>query len=156
MKYFIIIIIGLINSPSFTQCNCKTLIRTDGTVIQCPPQMVSSDKETEIGLAVASNGVSEYLTLTIRFNSVANEVSGEITFWLENGEYFSLPFVNGGLSYIDGSQMAQAVFSLESLPKAKLKNSNIKTIGFKLSDGLRRSYQVTSNPDIIKNQLNCF
>jgi len=83
-KIIIIICLMLKSFTIFCQFNCQTLKRPDGTIIQCAPDMVSSDTETEIGLAIATSGEQKYLTIMVRFLGSAKEVKGEITIWLED------------------------------------------------------------------------
>lgn len=155
-KYILtILLLSLITQSIYCQCNCQTLNRSDASIKQCSPSMVSSDNQTEIGLAVATNGAQKYLTLTIRFFGAAQTLVGDLTIWLEDGTYFSLEYVNGGLVYIDNSQVANAVFILDTESITKFNGSNLKTVAFSLTDGLRRSYKVNSNNNIVKQQLNC-
>jgi len=63
--------------------------------------------------------------------------------------------VKAQLAYIGNSQVANAVFLTNSADVDKLKKSKIKTITFKLKDQLTRTYQATSNSDVLVNQLQC-
>jgi hypothetical protein len=158
MKIFILIlVIHLSTNQLIAQCNCEKIKRDDGTtVIQCPPLQVSADNTSQIGLSLASNGETKFLGLTIRFKGTSINVIGDITIRLEDNNMISLKLVDSALSYIGNSQVTNAIFALTEAKETILKNSNIKTLSFTLKDNLLYTYEVTTNSNVIKNQLACF
>jgi len=158
MKKLIIIIFNLlIFNTSYSQCNCETIKREDGLkVIQCYPLPVASDNTTQIGLALASNGTNNFITITIRFQNTAKNIIGDLNILLEDNNMITFQLVNAGLSFIGNNEVAQGVFSLSDKQLGKIKLSKLKTINLKLSDGLLRSYKAESNKDILIKQAKCF
>lgn len=155
-KILVIVFLFTIIRFSFGQCNCEKIYRGDGqTIVQCPPDIIAYDSKTQIGLSIASNGEDNFVTLTIRFIGNAKNVTSGLTLRLLDNNMITLSLVNQGKSYIDGSEVTQAIFQLSNYNKAKLSSSNINTINFNLSDGLNRSYKATSNSSILKNQIKC-
>ena len=54
-KTILIFALAFISNLSFSQCNCETIKRDDGTnIVQCNSLPVASDNNTQIGLAIAS------------------------------------------------------------------------------------------------------
>jgi hypothetical protein len=141
---------------SYSQCNCENIKREDGTkVVQCIPLPISSDANTEIGLAIASNGKSNFVSLTIRFKNSAQKINGDLTIVLADNNLIKLSLVNNGLAFIGNSQVAQGVFLLNDSQKLKISKSKIKTISFELTDGLIRTYQGKMNTGILMEQVKC-
>ena len=138
------------------QCNCEKINRDDGTTVtQCNALPVAYDNTTQVGLAAASNGEDKFITITVRFKSTAQDVAGDLSIRLADNNFMTFELVNSGLSFIGNSQVAQGVFLANETDIAKLKKSGIKTISFKLKDGLLRTYQATSNADVLKKQVAC-
>jgi hypothetical protein len=138
------------------QCNCEKIYRDDGTTVtQCNALPVAYDNTTEVGLAAASNGINKFVTVTVRFNSTAQDITGDLSIRLEDNNLMTFELINAGLSFIGNSQVAQGVFTAKETDIAKLKTSGIKIISFKLEDGLLRTYEASSNSDILKKQLTC-
>jgi hypothetical protein len=138
------------------QCNCEKINRDDGTkVTQCNALPVAYDNTTQVGLAAASNGIDRFITVMVRFKSTAQDITGDLSIRLADNNLMTFELVNAGLSFIGNSQVAQGVFTAKETDIAKLKKSRIKTISFKLKDGLLRTYEASSNSDILKNQLTC-
>lgn len=158
MKNFILILVIFLSANRLiAQCNCEEIKRDDGTTVtQCPPLQVSADNTTQIGLSLASNGETKFLGLTIRFKGTAINVIGDITIRLADNNMISLKLVQSALSYIGNSQVTNAIFALTEANEDILKKSNIKTLSFLLNDNLLHTQQVTTNSNIIKNQLACF
>lgn len=138
-------------------CNCQKLIKDDIVVRQCQILPVANDNATQIGLGVGCIKDNVLLTLTVRFLNTAIEIDKtyELSIWLENGNVVDLAFFNGGLAYIGNSQVSQGVYMIDPTQKQKLRASPIKTVAFKLNDGLRRIYQAKMNSGVIFEQLNC-
>jgi len=138
-------------------CNCQKMIKEDNVVLQCQTLPVANDNTTQIALSAGSVNKSPYVCLTVRFKDTAIEIdkSFELHLWLEDGTVVDLQYLNGGLALIENSQMAHGIYPLNSIQIVKLKASNIKIVAFKLTDGLRRSYQIKMNSDILSNQLKC-
>lgn len=153
---FLFLLGFLLSIDSFSQCNCETIKRDDGTnIVQCNVVQVASDNTTQIGLAAASNGEGIFITITIRFKNSAQNIVQNLFIRLEDNNMLSLPYVNSGLSYIGNSQVANGIFSLSELQAVKLKNSTIKTISVNLSDGFLRTYQLIMNNDVLMKQIKC-
>lgn len=142
---------------SQTNCNCQKIDKNGVIIFQCQTLPVAYDNSTQIGLGIGSINKNPCLSLTVRFKNAAMELdkSFELHFWLEDGNVVDLEYLNGGLAYMGNSQVAQGVYLISSDQQSNLQASKIKTVAFKLSDGLRRSYQVKMNPDILSNQLKC-
>ena len=142
---------------SQNDCNCQKMIKDDNIVLQCQTVPVSNDNTTQIALSAGSVNKSPYVSLTVRFKDAAIEIdkSFELQLWLVDGNVVDLQYLNGGLAQMGNSQVAQGIFPLNSGQLIKLKASNIKVIAIKLTDGLRRSYQIKMNSDILSNQLKC-
>jgi len=156
---FTLIVLLFLASVGYSQndCNCQTINKNGAIIFQCQILPVANDNTTQIGLGIGSINKNPYISLTVRFKDKAMELDKgfELHFWLENGNVVDLKYLNGGLAYMGNSQVAQGVYVMSSAQKSNLKASNIKTVAFKLTDGLRRSYQIKMNPDILSNQLKC-
>lgn len=155
-KTILIFVLTFISNLSYSQCNCETIKRDDGTnVVQCNPFPVASDNNTQIGLAIASNGESNFVTVTIRFSDKAQNITGDLTLRLNDNNLLTLSLINNGLAYIGNNEVAQGVYILNSNHKNKITNSSIKTISLKLSDNLTRTYKGEMNTDILMKQVKC-
>lgn len=156
MKIILIIVIISSSISLKSQCNCQKTIREDGTnITQCPPTPISYDDNSQIGLSAATNGINTYINLMIRFATKAQEISSDLTLSLEDGNQITLPLANKGLAYIDNSEISQAVFETTILQQSKIKASEIKTVSFKLANGLLYTYQPKLNANILILQLEC-
>jgi hypothetical protein len=141
---------------SYSQCNCETIKRDDGTnVVQCNPLPIASDNTTQIGLAIASNGESNFVTIAVKFKNKAQNISSDLTIRLNDNNLIKLSLVNNGLSYIGNSQVAQGIFILNDNQKIKISKSKIKTISLKFNDGFLRTYKGEMNTGILMSQVNC-
>lgn len=142
---------------SQNDCICQTINKKGVIVFQCQTLPVANDNSTQIGLGVGSINKSPYVSLTIRFKETAIELdkSFELHLWLEDGNTVDLQYLNGGLVQMGNSQVAQGIYPLNSDQKSNLKASRIKTVAFKLTDGLRRNYQIKMNSDVILYQIKC-
>lgn len=155
-KLLILISLIFISNFSFSQCNCETIKRDDGTnVVQCNSLPVASDKSTQIGLAIASNGEADFVTVTVRFFGKTQNIAGDLTLRLSDNNLLTLSLINKGLAYIGDSEVAQGVFMLNTNHKSKISNSSIKTISLKLTDGLIRTYKGEMNTNILMQQVKC-
>ena len=141
---------------SYSQCNCETIKRDDGTnVVQCNPLPIASDNTTQIGLAIASNGESNFVTITVKFKNKAQNISSDLTIRLNDNNLMKLSLVNNGLSYIGNNQVAQGIFILNDNQKIKISKSKIKTISLKFTDEFLRTYKGEMNTGILMSQVNC-
>jgi len=133
------------------------MVKDGNTVLQCQTLPVANDNTIQIALSIGSVNKSPYVSLTVRFKDTAIEIdkSFELQIWLEDGNVVDLQYLNGGLVLIENSQMAHGIYPLNSVQVVKLKASNIKVVAIKLTDGLRRSYQIKKNADIVSDQLKC-
>jgi len=137
-------------------CDCEVINREDGTnVTQCIPLPVASDKLLEVGLAIASNEIDKYVTVTIRFLGSALRIKDDFNIRLKDNSMITLKLVNEGLSYIGNSQVAQAVFSLSNSQIQKISNSELLTISLRLEDNLIHTLDCTKNISILKEQIQC-
>lgn len=155
-----IFLLAVIAMPAlcYGQCDCENITRDDGSqVVTCNSLPVSSDKTTQIGLSAASNGSENYITLTIRFKGSAKNLSksGKLSIRLDDNNMIDVSLVNQQLSHVGNSQVAQGVFNLSPSQAIKLTNSNIKTVSFKLTDALLRTYQGLQNKNVLVRQLAC-
>ncbi len=157
MKAIILVItFTLITLLTNGQCNCETIHRDDGiTVTQCESLLIASDNITQVGMAMASNGYDKFITITIRFATTAQTISGNLIIRLVDNNLITFELVNSGLSFIGNNQVAQAVFLTNQTDIAKLEKSNINTISFSLDDGLVRTHLASSNVDVLKTQVVC-
>jgi len=138
------------------QCNCETINRDDGTTVSiCPTLPIAYDNTTQVGLAIGSNGHDKFVTLTVRFKAAAKDIIGDLSIRLDNNFLMTLELINAQLAYIGNSQLAQGVFLAMEADIVNFKKSEIKTISFKLKDKLLRTFQTTSNADVLKKQLDC-
>lgn len=141
---------------AYGQCNCEKINRDDGTIInQCSALPVAYDNSTQVGINAASNGENIFITLTIRFQTTAKNIVGNLSLRLVDNNLLNFSYVNSGLSFIGNSEVAQGIFLIKETDIAKLKTSRIMTISFKLNDGLLRTYQVNTNADVLKSQVSC-
>jgi hypothetical protein len=153
---YLLLTLILISNLSFSQCNCETINRDDGTkIVQCNSLPVASDNNTQIGLAIASNGEANFVTVTMRFSGKAQNITGDLTLRLRDNNLLTLSLINNGLAYIGNNEVAQGVFMLNSNHKSKVSNSSIKTISLKLSDNLIRTYRGEMNTSILMQQVKC-
>ena len=116
---------------------------------------VAYDNSTQVGINAASNGENIFITLTIRFQTTAKNIVGNLSLRLVDNNLLNFSYVNSGLSFIGNSEVAQGIFLIKETDIAKLKTSRIMTISFKLNDGLLRTYQVNTNADVLKSQVSC-
>jgi hypothetical protein len=126
------------------------------STIVCNPFPIGGDNSTQIGLAAAWNGEEVFITATIRFRSLAQNIGGNMTIRLEDNNMLVLPSVNSDLSFIGNSQVAQAVFSLTNEQLQKLKSSKLRVVSLDMSDGPRRVYEATMNKNILSSHIACF
>lgn len=153
-KLYLIFFLLLSYEVTFGQCNCQKMIKEGGTIVTCPPNVVSYDNTTAIGLSVGKSKNDVFITVTIGFKESAKKVDSKLTLWIMDGNSINIELFNGGLAYIKDSQVAHGVYKLNESQINKLKKSNIRTVAFSLTDGLRRTYTAKSNADIIANYLN--
>ena len=138
------------------QCNCEKINRQDGTqVTQCEPKMVAYDNSSQVGIAAASNGMDDFLTITVRFKSSSKKVKSDLSIRLKSNDMINLELVNSQLAYMGNSEVAQAIYMVDNSALKKLSSSNIKTLSFKLSEDVMRTYQIKRNSNILNIQLNC-
>tara|TARA_B110000090_G_scaffold137645_1_gene151361 strand:- start:983 stop:1459 length:477 start_codon:yes stop_codon:yes gene_type:complete len=155
-KTILFFVFSFISNLSHSQCNCENIKRDDGTnIVQCNSLKVASDNNTQIGLAIASNGESYFITVLIRFFNNAQNITGDLTLRLNDNNLLTLQLINNGLGYIGNNEVAQGIFILNSNHKNKIYNSSIKTISLKLSDNLIRTYKGEMNTDILMKQVKC-
>lgn len=156
MKIQMLFLALLLANVAFSQCNCEQIHRDDGTIItQCIPLPVAYDNTTQIGLALSSNGEDDFLSVTVRFKHSAKELKGGVSIRLDNNQMMSFELFNGGLAYIGNSEVAQGVYLLPKSKKLELRKSRIKTLSIKLNDNLLRTYEATSNRDVLMKQVDC-
>jgi len=137
-------------------CDCQIIHRDDGTdVTQCISLPVASDNSLEIGLAIASNGLDRFITVTIRYFGKALKITDDLSIRLKDNSMLTFKLVNEGLSYIGNNQVAQGVFNLDNSKIQKLKSSELMTISIKLEDNLVHTLECTDNISILKEQLLC-
>ena len=155
-KAILTFILVIVSNLTYSQCNCETIKRDDGTnVVQCNSLPVASDSNTQIALAIASNGEADFVTLTVRFSNKAQNITGDLTLRLNDNNLLTLSLINNGLAYIGNSEVAQGIFMLNSSHKNKISNSPIKTISLKLNDGLIRTYKGKMNTGVLIQQVKC-
>lgn len=136
-------------------CDCQNIHRDDGTEItQCISLPVASDSTIEFGLAIASNGQDNFITVTIRFFGSVKEINGNLSIRLKDNNLMTFELVNSGLAYIGNNQVSQAVFVLDEKKTKLLKSSEILTVSLKL-DKLIHTLECNSNTSILKEQLIC-
>lgn len=146
----------LITATAYAQCNCEKINRDDGAQItQCQPSLIAYDNSSQIALALASNGVDDFVTVTIRFKSSATKMKGDLSIRTNNNDLVSLQLVNSQLAYIGGSEVSQGIFVGDNSDMRKLSDSEIKTLTYKLTNDLLRTYQAKKSPDILVKQLKC-
>ncbi len=147
----------LMTSFVYGQCNCKTLNRENGTkAVICAPLPIAGDNGLEIGIGAMYQQNSNYVSLTIRFKSIpVQKINSNLFIRLKNNDLITLEYFNGQLGYYGGSQVAQAIFITKNTQAAKLQNSALLTISFKLTDGLMRAYKIQMNGNALEKQLKC-
>jgi hypothetical protein len=152
----LILLLILLSFISKGQCNCQKISRDDGTVVtQCNPVPVAYNDQTQVGLAVASNGEQKFVTITVRFKGSAQKIIGNLTIRLKDNNMITLELINSELSLIGNSEVAQGVFSANKSDLIKLKKAGIKTLSFELQDKLLRTFEATSNSGVLKTQIGC-
>ncbi|MFW6047046.1 MAG: hypothetical protein ACOCP4_04615 [Candidatus Woesearchaeota archaeon] len=144
------------NSKSINYCDCQKIHRDDGAEItQCISLPVANDSGLELGMAVASNGLNCFITLTIRFLKVsAKEINGNLAIRLKDNNLITVELVNKELAKIGDSQVSQAIFSLDNDDINKLMSSKLLTISLQLNN-LMHTLECNSNTAILKEQLIC-
>lgn len=155
VKILVLMSVLIFGNSVKAQCDCPKIKKEDGVVTLCKPNMVAYNKTSQVGLGAGKSAAGEFISVTIRFSGTAKEIKGKLTLWLVDGNSIDLEYENGGLAFIGNSQVAQGVFKLTPQQKAKLQKSKLKTVAFKLSDGLRYTYEVRSNANILMNHLKC-
>jgi len=136
-------------------CDCQNIHRDDGTEItQCISLPVASDSTLEFGLAIASNGQDNFVTVTIRFFATVKEINGNLSIRLKDNNLLTFVLVNKGLAYIGNSQVSQAIFALNANKIKQLKSSELLTVSLKL-DNLIHTLECNTNTSILKEQLIC-
>jgi len=128
--------------------------REDGTTIKIfHPLPVAHDDTTEIGLALGTNGEDIFIVLVMRFKSIAQNISSNLTIHLYDGNMMIFELVNNHLGYVGNSQITKGIFLSTETQITKLRVSEIKTITIILEDDLLRTYQTIANADILMNQF---
>lgn len=158
MNFKIKLLISLLSTLSHVinaQCDCETIFREDGKIVQCNPAMVAYDNSTQIGIALASNGQNTFITVAVRFKGSASEITDKLHIRLSNNQLLSFELVNSALSYVGNSNMSNAVYLIKPEQIQKLKTSDISTISLNISNGKLHTYQCSENCNIIKRQINC-
>ncbi|MFC2118086.1 hypothetical protein ACFLSY_05555 [Bacteroidota bacterium] len=141
---------------SSINCDCETIHRDDGTVIkQCNTLPVSNDNTSQIALAVSSNGVDNFVCLTVRFASTAQNIKSGLSFRLIDNNLLTIPLIKKELGRIGNSEVAMGIFNIDDDQMRKLKYSQLMTLSFRLDDGLTRTYDCKLNKDVLTRQLNC-
>ena len=127
------------------------------TLFRSSPLLIAGDNGLEIGIAAMHQQNSNYYVgLTVRFKSTPTQkINSNLFIRLKNNDLITLKYVNGQLGYLGGSQVAQAVFVSNNTQVAKLKNSALLTISFKLTDGIMRAYIIQMNGNALEKQLKC-
>lgn len=145
------------NKPEENYCDYEIIDRDDGaTITQYITLPVASDNSSEIGVAISSNEVEQFLTISIRFINTAIEIIDDLHVVLNDNSLITLKLANADLSYINNFQLAHGIYYLTAEDIQKLSASNLKTISVRLEDNLIHTYRCTNNSSIIKEQLDCF
>lgn len=155
MRFTLLIITLTAFISASAQCDCETIRRNDGTnIVQCLPNLVAGDNYAEFGLSLASNGVDNYISLSIRFLKSHQNVNGNLSIRLENNNLLTFKYVNSQMQYTGGSKMCNAIFLLSSDDSdlIKIKNSRIKNLSIKMEDGLLYTYNAKANLDVLTKQ----
>lgn len=152
-----VVILGLMFSGEiYAQCACPVIKRDDGAnIIQCNPLPVAYNNSTQVGLAIASNGGDDFITVTVRFKENAQKLIGTVSIRLDNDHLFTFGIVNNGLAQVGDSYVSQAVYMLDEAALLKLSSSRIKTISVTFADEIVRAYNVVENRDVLITQLRC-
>lgn len=152
-----VVMLGLIFSGEiYAQCACPVIKRDDGAnIVQCNPLPVAYNNETQVGLAIASNGGDDFITVTVRFKDYAQKLIGTVSIRLDDDHLFTFGLVNSGLSQIGDSYVSQAVYVLDSSALHRLSTSQLKTISVTFADEIVRTYKAVENRDVLISQLRC-
>jgi hypothetical protein len=152
-----VVMMGLVSyGEIYAQCACPVIKRDDGAnIVQCNPLPVAYNNETQVGLAIASNGEDNFITVTVRFKDYAQKLIGTLSIRLEDDHQFTFGLVNSGLSQIGDSYVSQAVYVLDQSALQKLSISRVKTISITFADEIMRTYNAVNNRDVLISQLRC-
>lgn len=147
----------LIYSLGYGQCNCETINREDGTNIKvCQIMPVAFDKQMQVGVVAATNGEDIFVNIGVRFMTTKrNKLTSDLALRLDDNSMISLKYFKSEMTYMGGSQIAQGVFLVNEKQLVKLKRYGIKTLSFKLNDGILRTFEAKINTDVLKKQLPC-
>lgn len=148
--------LSLISLSANGQCDCEKIKRGDGAVIvQCRSLPVAYNNTTQVGLALASNGIDKFIALTVRFKNRSKRITSSLSIRFVNNELHTMELVNSDKAYIGNSEVANAIYLLEESQIEAIKNSPVKTISFKVNDQLMRTYEGKNRTDILQKQIKC-
>lgn len=141
---------------TFGQCGCKLLTQNDGSiVIQCDPLPVASDSNTQLGLSFTATETYALIGVTVRFSSSSLKIAGDLDIRMANNQMLKLKMLNSQIVRVSDSELAQAIFIINDSHIDKLLKSNLSIITLKFSDGKLRTYKISQNSSVIKNQITC-
>jgi hypothetical protein len=157
MRKYIFFIFSIIHFIKINaQCDCQKITDANNQEnTQCSPRPIAADNTTQVALSVASNGESDFVQIVVRFKGKAKKISSTLSIILADNKTVVLKLLNTQLAYIGNSEVSNAIYTITNEQKEKLKLSDVKTISFKLSDALLRTYTAKTNTSVIKEQLNC-
>ncbi len=141
---------------STISCEYETVNRSDGVkikVFETLPVVIDQNTETALSLMTTQN--QNYISINVRFREDGEKLDGNLSLRLQNNNMLQLPLVNGGLSYIGGSNLAQAIYELTEENSIKLRQSDLKTISYQFENKVVHTFEVIQNANVLSNQLRC-
>lgn len=157
MKYlFVIVLISLINSFGFAQCNVKTNNRPDGVVVKyLNPELVGKGTDCELGLSIQTTGEDFFLTTTVRYFGNPQKLIGTLKIQLSNSQSLELKLYTSELATMRKEQIGIGIFYLKDQEVQKLKSGTIKTVVFQESTNKYQIVTLNQNYDVAQRHLNC-
>jgi hypothetical protein len=155
LKYFIILLI--INTKSFSQCNCKINYFNNQKIKNCTPLLVTYDKNYQIGISLAEINFDKYLILTVRFNNESKTIDSDLVIFTSSNKIINLQILDSEKDYVGESEISNTKYKISSSDLKELSSYNITSIRFNFTnEDIKRTFSIKKNSDIIIKQIDCF
>lgn len=156
MKNIIILLFIIqLSNITYCQCNCQTFTKNGLSALQCPLTPIAGDKSLQVGIGLAKSGDINFISVAIRFKTIAENVTNNLSLTLTDGTMIELPLYQSKLGYVGNNQVGGGNYILDESNLQLLKKVPIRSISFYLEDNLEHLLMVQTNSRIIINQIKC-
>lgn len=153
-----IVLIILVITPSFGQCNFKTVNRPDGNIINYfNPKPIIIQSDYEVGISIYKNITSDELMLSISvlFKSLTpKKLTKNLIIQTTNIKGIELKPLVSEIMVMNGRNLSVGMYKIEKADFLELKKYPLKSLFFYLEGNLKGS-TVTQNSSILKEELSC-